>query len=61
MTTTTERADHDHECRDCGSSIPCNGNGETCWDGGNDGCDCARLALPNLDLHDDLGTLGANR
>lgn len=31
--------EHSHECRDCGAEIPCEGNGETCWDGGNSDCD----------------------
>jgi hypothetical protein len=34
----TERADHSHECRDCGAEIDCT---EPCeWQGSNDGCDC---------------------
>ena len=33
---------HTHECRDCGDTIFCFENDETCdWQGGNDGCDCA--------------------
>lgn len=34
------RPDHTHECRDCGADIPCDGDGQTCWDGGNAGCFC---------------------
>lgn len=33
-----ERPDHTHLCRDCGEEIPCDGDGETCWEGGNSGC-----------------------
>lgn len=44
--------DHVHECRRCGESIPCNGDGETCWAGDNDRCpnESAELAREELEI-----------